>query len=81
MSLLAKARNSYKFILVGDLVAVRIIWVSIRYSEVCASRQELACEPQTHFRSSREATTGNASALRRLARVDYMYIKHKVEKQ
>ena len=41
MSLLAKARNSYQFILAGDLVAVRIIWVSIRYSEVCASQREL----------------------------------------
>ena len=42
--------------------------VSVRFSllQVCPS---IACEQQTHFRSShlpREATTGNASAVRRL---------------
>ena len=46
-------------------------WRSInppRFLLFITARSTVACEQQTHFRSGREATTGNASAVRRLAR-------------
>ena len=39
---------------------------ALNFITLFRTRDKLACEQQTHFRRLREATTGNASAVRRL---------------